>query len=47
MLGIDSKREMITGEFARRIWDEVLSMWRRDKVTHSEDTTQEFEVVWQ
>ena len=45
MLGIDSKRETITGEFARRIWNEVLSLWHGDKVTQTEDSTQEFEVI--
>ena len=47
MLGFDSKREIITGEFARRIWNEVLALWHRDKVAHTEDRAQEFEVIWQ
>ena len=34
MLGIESKRENITGGFVRRIWSEVLAIWHRDKVNY-------------
>lgn len=46
MLGIDTKREVITGEFARKIWSEVLSMWLKEKNTQAEETNQKFEVEW-
>ena len=46
MLGIDSKREVITGEFARKIWNEVLAIWHRDKVAKTEETTPKYEVEW-
>lgn len=46
MLGIDSKREIITGEFARKIWMEVLAIWHNEKVAKTEDTVQEYEVEW-
>jgi len=46
MLGIDSKREIITGEFARKIWSEVLAMWHREKEAGSEETTPKYEVEW-
>lgn len=46
MLGIDSKREIKTGEFARKIWNEVLAIWRRDKVAETEKTTPKYEVEW-
>ena len=46
MLGIDSKREVITGEFARKIRDEVLTIWHRDKVAKTEETTPKYEVEW-
>lgn len=46
MLGIDSKRELITGEFAKKIWNEVLAMWRKDRVSQTEATTQKYEVEW-
>ena len=46
MLGIDSKREIITGEFARRIWSEVLAMWQHDKTDQNKEDTQKYEVEW-
>ena len=46
MLGIDSKREIITGEFARKIWSEVLAMWHKEKETDSEETAPKYEVEW-
>lgn len=46
MLGIDSTREIITGEFARKIRSEVLAIWRRDKVAETEETTPKYEVEW-
>lgn len=46
MLGIDSKREIITGEFARKIWIEVLAIWRRNKEADSEDATPKYNVEW-
>ena len=46
MLGIDSKRELITGEFARRIWSEVLAMWHREKTIETEEATPKYEVEW-
>ena len=46
MLGIDSKREIITGEFARRIWNEVLTMGRHNKTDQTKEDTQEFKVEW-
>lgn len=46
MLGIDSKREIITGEFARRIWSEVLAIWHREKTTETEEAAPKYEVEW-
>ncbi len=46
MLGIDSKREVITGEFARKIWSEVLAIWQREKDTDSEEAAPKYEVEW-
>lgn len=46
MLGIDSKREIITGEFARKIWSEVLAIWHRNTVAETEETTPKYEVEW-
>ena len=46
MLGIDSKREIITGEFARKIWSEVLAIWHRNKEADSEDATPKYNVEW-
>ena len=46
MLGIDSKREIITGEFARKIWSEVLAMWHKEKETDLEETAPKYEVEW-
>ena len=46
MLGIDSKREVITGEFARKIWSEVLAMWHKERETDSEETDPKYEVEW-
>ena len=46
MLGIDSKREIITGEFARKIWSEVLAIWHRDRIAKTEETTPKYEVEW-
>lgn len=46
MLGIDSKREIITGEFARRIWSDVLAMWHHDKTDQTKEDTQKYEVEW-
>ena len=47
MLGIDSKREIITGEFARKIWSEVLAIWHnRNKVTETEEAVPKYEVEW-
>jgi len=46
MLGIDSKREIIEGEFARRIWSEVLAIWHREKVTEIKETAPKYEVEW-
>ena len=46
MLGIDSKREIITGEFARKIWSEVLAMWHHEKAEKSKEESQQYEVEW-
>ena len=46
MLGIDSKREIITGEFARKIWSEVLAIWHGEKTAKAEDAIQKYEVEW-
>ena len=46
MLGIDSKRELITGEFARRIWSEVLAIWHTEKTTETEGAAPKYEVEW-
>jgi len=46
MLGIDTKRDVITGEFAKKIWREVLSMWLMEKTAQAEETNQKFEVEW-
>lgn len=46
MLGIDSKREIITGEFAIKIWSEVLAIWRKEKVAEIEEATPKYEVEW-
>ena len=46
MLGIDSKREIITGEFARKIWSEVLAVWHREKTTKTEKMTSKYELEW-
>ena len=47
MLGIDSKRETIKGEFAQKIWSDVLAIWlRKEKPIHEEEDSK-FEVVWQ
>ena len=37
MLGIDTKREIITGEFARKIWSETAQ---------TEETEPKYEVEW-
>lgn len=46
MLGIDSKREVITGEFARKIWSEILAMWLKERTVQAEETNQQYEVEW-
>ena len=46
MLGIDSKREVITGEFARKIWSEVMAIWHGEKTAKAEDAIQKYEVEW-
>ena len=46
MLGIDSKREIITREFARRIWSEVLAIWHREKTIETEEATPKYKVEW-
>ena len=46
MLGIDTKREIITGEFARKIWSEVLAMWLKEKTAQTEETEPKYEVEW-
>ena len=46
MLGIDSKREVITGEFARKIWSEILTMWLKERTVQAEETNQQYEVEW-
>lgn len=46
MLGIDSKREIITGEFARKIWSEVLAIWHHEKVDQPKEDSQKYEVEW-
>ena len=46
MLGIDTKREIITGEFARKIWSEVLAMWHKEKTVQAEETEPKYEVEW-
>ena len=46
MLGIDTKRDVIIGEFARKIWREVLSMWLKENMNQTEETNQKFEVEW-
>ena len=46
MLGIDSKREVITGEFARKIRSEVLAIWHGEKAAKTEDAIQKYKVEW-
>jgi hypothetical protein len=46
MLGIDSKREIITGEFARKIWSEVMAIWHKEKVAETGKPTPKYEVEW-
>ena len=46
MLGIDTKREIITGKFARRIWSEVLAMWFKEGTIQAGDNNQQYEVEW-
>lgn len=46
MLGIDTKREIIMGKFARKIWSEVLAMWHKEKTIPAEETEPKYEVEW-
>lgn len=46
MLGIDSKREIITGEFSRKIWSEVLAIWHHEKTDQPKEDSQQYEVEW-
>lgn len=46
MLGIDTKREIITGKFARKIWSEVLAMWLKEKTVQTEESEPKYEVEW-
>lgn len=46
MLGIDSKREIITGEFARKLWSEVLAIWHNEKTDQPKEDSQKYEVEW-
>jgi len=46
MLGIDTKREVVTGEFAKKIWSEVLAMWDKAKNDQTERTDQKYKVEW-
>lgn len=47
MLGIDSKRETVKGEFAQKIWSEVMAIWLGKGPQESKDDDSIFEVVWQ
>ena len=44
MLGIDTKREIITGESARKTWSEVLAMWLKGRTVQAEKINQQNEV---
>lgn len=47
MLGIDSKRESVKGNFAKKIWDEVLKIWRNETVEEvSEKNEPKYQVEW-
>jgi len=47
MLGIDSKRDIITGEFARKIFREVITMWNGNKEADLVDNTSKYKVEWE
>ena len=47
MLGIDSKRETIKGEFARKIWSDMLAIWHKKEKPEQKEKDSKFEVVWQ
>ena len=47
MLGIDSKRETIKGEFAQKIWSDVLAIWFGNENPEQKEEDSKFEVVWQ
>ena len=44
MLEIDTKREIITGEFARKTWSEVLAMWLKARTVQAEEINQQYKV---
>lgn len=44
MLEIDTKREIITGEFARKTWSKVLAMWLKEKTVQTGETEPKYEV---
>lgn len=46
MLGIDTKRDVVTGEFAKKIWSEVLAMWHKVKNDQTEKEDQKYKVEW-
>lgn len=46
MLGIDTKQEIITREFARKTWSEVLTMWLKERTVQNEEISQQYEVEW-
>ncbi len=47
MLGIDSKRDVVKGEFAQKIWSEVVSIWFGKENVERNEEESAFEVVWQ
>ena len=47
MLGIDSKREAIKGEFAQKIWSDMLAIWLGKENPEQKEEDSKFEVVWQ
>lgn len=47
MLGIDSKRETIKGEFAQKIWSDVLAVCLGKESPEQKEEDSKFEVVWQ
>lgn len=47
MLEIDTKREIITGKFARKTWSKILAMWLKARTIQAEKINQQYEVEWE